>query len=187
MGELLNKIRKILSSRKKRAMSSDGMTKAAVLLPILLTRGTPHVLFTKRTDKVAHHKGEISFPGGMQDKEDRDLLDTALRECHEEIGILPDSVEILGELDDTVTVASNFHLTAFVGALRAPFAYKTNPMEIERIIEVPLSHLQNPSHVKMEYWGEGDQRHPVYFYTYGDDIIWGATARILKHFLDVIA
>ncbi len=187
MTDLNDRIKLILSRRKKMSLPPDGLRRAAILVPLLERAGSPHIIFTKRTDKVAHHKGEISFPGGMQDEADRSLLETALRECHEEVGISPEKVEILGELDDTVTFVSQFHITAFVGMVTPPEAYDTNPDEIERVIEIPLSFLQEPSHQSVEYWGEGEDRRPIYFFTHNTDVIWGATARILKIFLEVLS
>jgi 8-oxo-dGTP pyrophosphatase MutT (NUDIX family) len=107
------------------------MKEAAVLLLILEREGAPCILFTKRTQTVAHHKGEISFPGGVRDKRDKNLLETALRETKEEIGIPAGKIEILGELDDNVTKVTNFHLTSYVGMLLPPVAYKASDIEIE--------------------------------------------------------
>jgi len=187
MEELKARIKNILSARKKKTLPSKGMKKAAVLLLILEKDGAPCILFTKRTETVAHHKGEISFPGGVQDKRDKSLLETALRETREEIGIPAEKIEILGELDDNVTKVTNFHLTSYVGMLLPPVTYKTSNIEIERMIEVPLAVLQDPSNFREEIWEYGSEHHPIYFYTYGKDVIWGATARILKHFLDITA
>ncbi len=186
MDDLKERIKHVLSQRQKKALPSNGMVKAAVLLPILEKKGSPFIIFTKRTESVATHKGEISFPGGLQEEGDSSLLETALRESREELGISQEQVEILGELDDTVTRVTNYHLTTFVGALRTPVHYRISPVEIERVIEVPLSTLRDPLNFREETWEFGDERHIVYFYTYGNDVIWGATARILKHFLDVI-
>jgi len=113
------------------------------------------------------------------------MLETALRESHEEVGIDPSEVEILGTLDDFFSI-HNYLVTPYVGFLPAEYRFKINPEEIERIIEVPLSHLLRPEIFRVEDWNWKGRAHPVCFYTYRDDEIWGLTAAILKQLLDIV-
>jgi 8-oxo-dGTP pyrophosphatase MutT (NUDIX family) len=162
-----------------------GPVPAAVLLPLFLKGGEFHLLFTKRTPHLTHHSGEISFPGGRSEESDRDSAATALRETWEEIGILPSDVEVLGELDDCHSL-HNYRVTPVVGMFPADYPLTVNDAEIERIIEVPLSHFGKPGVFRTEDWQWQGKRRAMYFYMHGEDEIWGLTARILKNFLDVL-
>ncbi len=160
---------------------------AAVLVLFYEHNGEPHVVFQKRTETVDAHKGQISLPGGAVDPEDPHLLHTALRETHEEIGVHPDDVEVLGQLDDLVTI-SNFCVTPFVGWLKRPRAeWSYSRHEVAYLLEVPFSHLANPdNHVPDRRTIRGqDFTFPAY--QFRDDLIWGATARMLANLLDVCA
>jgi 8-oxo-dGTP pyrophosphatase MutT (NUDIX family) len=101
--DFLDQIRKTLSSRERRVIEHPPFFHAAVLVPLFKKRENCHLLFTKRSDQVKHHKGEISFPGGVVDEEDLELERTALREAFEEIGLKEKDVQIIGVLDDIVT------------------------------------------------------------------------------------
>ena len=163
-----------------------GPVPAAVLLPLFLKDGEYHILFTKRTTHLTHHSGEISFPGGRCEASDLDSADTATREAWEEVGITPADVEILGELDDCHSI-HNYLVTPVVGIFPEDYPLTVNDAEIERLIEVPLSHFSKPGVYRVEYWDhKGIKNYPMYFYLYGEDEIWGLTARILKNFLDVL-
>jgi 8-oxo-dGTP pyrophosphatase MutT (NUDIX family) len=156
-----------------------------VLIPLLYKSGEWHVLVTQRTEQVEHHKGQISFPGGACDVGDAGLRATALRETFEEIGVPPESVEILGQLDDFPTI-SHFIVTPFVGVIPHPFGYRLNPREVEAVAEVPLSFLRDPTHLRIEQREHEGRFHDVLFWDYESYVIWGATARILKTLLDLI-
>lgn len=158
---------------------------AAVLVPLFKKGEDCHILFTKRTDQVKYHKGEISFPGGVVDEEDSELERTALREAFEEIGLKGNDVQIVGVLDDIVTI-TEFIVTPFVGLFSYPYPFKLSPIEIEELIEVPLSLLLDENCFSEREIVRGDRKEMVYSYQYGNHIIWGATARILKQFLDLI-
>jgi 8-oxo-dGTP pyrophosphatase MutT (NUDIX family) len=168
----------------ERVPLSPGPVPAAVLIPLYLKDGTCHILFTKRTEHLHHHRGEISFPGGARHAEDRDLLETALRESNEEVGIAPADVEVLGVLDDFYSVY-DYCVTPYVGLLPADYRFTASPAEIERIIEVPVAHLLRPEIFRTEDWTWKGRPHPVLFYTWGTDEIWGLTAAILRQFLDL--
>jgi len=156
-----------------------------VLIPLLVKENEWHVLVTQRTQAVEHHKGQISFPGGACEPEDTGLLATALRETHEEIGIPSEMVEILGTLDDFATITS-FVVTPFVGIIPHPYAYDINQQEVAQVIEVPLSFLCNPDHLRTERREYDGHQHDVLFWDYGPHAIWGATARMLKSFLELV-
>ncbi len=182
---LLEDLRNILCTRERKIIEDPSFARAAVLVPLFKKANDYHLLFTRRTDLVKHHKGEISFPGGMVDESDSNLEMTALREAFEEIGLKERDVQIIGMLDDIVTV-SQFIVTPIVGVLPYPYSFKLSEVEIAELIEVPLSAL-----LQKECFGEreifrGREQEIVYSYQYGDHVIWGATARILKQFLDLI-
>jgi 8-oxo-dGTP pyrophosphatase MutT (NUDIX family) len=143
------------------------------------------ILVTRRTPHLNHHGGEFAFPGGVCHPEDPDLLATALRETWEEVGIAPGDVEILGSLDDTYSV-HGYLVTPYVGIFPENYSLKFNPHEIDKCIYVPLQHLTQPSNFRTEDWTWQGRQHPVHFFTYGEDEIWGMTAGILKQFLDLL-
>lgn len=182
--ELREKIKTALAARERVPMA-PGPVPAAVLLPLYLRSGAFHILFTRRTEQLNHHRGEISFPGGVCHPDDRDTLATALRESEEEVGIAPAEVEILGTLDDFYSI-HDYLVTPYVGLLPADPRFRVNHAEIERLIEVPLAHLLRPEIFRTEDWSWQGRVHLVHFYTYGKDEIWGLTAAILKQFLDIV-
>lgn len=174
-----------MDCREKTCIQDDRLKRAAVLIPVFKKDGEYHLLFTRRTDLVEHHKGQISFPGGRQDPEDQDLLTTALREAEEEMGIHKEDVRILGELDDICTV-TDFCVSPFVGLIPYPYPFRPNPHEIAEIIEVPLAALLDPERLRREFREHAGRTWPVYFYRHGRHTIWGATASILKQLLDLL-
>ncbi len=184
--EFIDELRKKLSSRERKIIDHPSFSHAAVLVPLYQKEGECHLLFTKRSDQVKHHKGEISFPGGMVDEDDRELIHTALREAREEIGLKEKDVEIIGLLDDIVTV-TEFIVTPIVGLLPYPYPFQVSKIEIDELIEVPLSALlKEDSFSEREIFRMGRVEW-VYAYQYQNHIIWGATARILKQLLDLIS
>ncbi len=183
--ELAAITRALLGARRRREVAPGPLIRAAVLLP-LVDRGEPFVAFAKRTERVGHHKGQISFPGGVIDPGDATALDAALRECEEEVALPRAAVEPLGVLDDTETFATRFVITPFVGLVREPPAWQPDGDEIERVIEVPLAALLAEGSFRVEQWEHDGVRHSVYFFDYEGDTIWGATARILKQYLDLL-
>lgn len=180
------RLRSILASRVRTEVDDASLTCAAVLVPLLLKEGAWHVLVTQRTRHVEHHKGQISFPGGACDPRDADLVATALRETFEEVGVSPEEVELLGALDDFVTI-TRFAVTPFVGVIPHPFDYRLNGREVEDVVEVPLSFLLDPSHLRVEQREHDGRIYDVLFWDYGPYTIWGATASILKSFVDLIS
>ncbi len=180
-------LRQLLSQREKRHIVDASRVSAAVLIPLYCRVGAHYLLFTKRTQRVKEHKGQISFPGGAYHEEDGALVNTALRECAEEIGLTAEEVEILGELDDTITGTSNYIITPFVALIPWPYQFKVNGEEIEELIEVPISVLLDKGCQRHETETIDGEAVVSYFYHYQGRVIWGATARILKQFLDIFA
>jgi 8-oxo-dGTP pyrophosphatase MutT (NUDIX family) len=161
-----------------------GLRRAAVLLPLVAASGGAALILTKRTDLVEHHKGQISFPGGALEEGERPL-DAVLRETYEEIGIPPADIIMLGRLDDEVMPVSGFLVTPFVGLVPHPYRLRVNPHEVQAVLQVPLRVLLNPQNVRTEQWEQTGRDAIVYFYTAGDQVIWGFTARIIARFLAV--
>ncbi|MGQ9573018.1 MAG: NUDIX hydrolase [Dehalococcoidia bacterium] len=184
---LLGQIRSFLGGYQPQRLVQDGVTPAAVLLLLYEKEGEPYIVLTRRTEDVEHHKGETSFPGGAFDIDDGDLVTTALRETQEEIGVRPEDVEVLGRLDDIVTI-SGFMVSPFVGVLRTPsYPFAANALEVAEVVEVPLRHLMDERNLERGVRRLGNRWLPILSYNYGDHRIWGATARILKGFFDKLA
>jgi len=145
---------------------------AAVLLPVYKKMGEYNIIFTKRSEKTTYHAGEISFPGGSYEEEDGNLVNTALRESCEEIGLSPHDVRIIGELEQVRTLTSSYLVTPYVGIIPYPYDFRINKDEVVELIHVPISALLASE--KRDRW------------IWGDHLIWGATARILDEFLSFV-
>ena len=169
-------IKKILRHHNKNKITGENLKASAVLIPLFHNQGQYHVLFTERSDEVNFHKGEVCFPGGTQEPSDSSILQTALRESEEEIGLEPKDLEILGELDDSITLTSNYVISPFVAFIPHPHPLKTNGKEVKGIFSIPLSFLLD----------EDNFRQDSHAYEYEGHIIWGATARIVRQFVDLL-
>jgi 8-oxo-dGTP pyrophosphatase MutT (NUDIX family) len=158
-----------------------------VLLPLFKNTTDYRVVFTKRTETVRHHKGQVSFPGGSFEPADGDLLTTALRESYEEIGIRPEHVSILGRLDDLSTFSTSFTISPFVGVIPYPYTFHPNPSEVAIVFDAPLSVLADPT-VGRRYIRAHDDGATIEDYEFhvNGHVIWGATARIIHHLLSII-
>jgi 8-oxo-dGTP pyrophosphatase MutT (NUDIX family) len=181
---LLDAIEKALANRIRNTLADASLTPAAVMILLYPRNGEYCVLLNKRSDEVEYHKGEISFPGGSRDPEDDDSLDTALRETEEEMGIVRDDVQVLGQLDDIAT-NSGFGVNVYVGTIPYPYPFKPSALEIAEVLEVPISVLQDPASIRADTFWSGDQTETSYSYAYNGHLIFGATARILRQFLAV--
>jgi len=181
----LTVIEKALANRVKKTVADASLTPAAVMLLLYPRNGEYCVLLNKRSEEVEYHKGEISFSGGARDPEDRDSLDTALRETEEEMGIRRGDVKVLGQLDD-VTTRSGFRVNVYVGTIPHPYPFQPSAIEIAEVLEVPVSVLRDPASVRVETRWQGGQTEESYSYAYDGHLIFGATARILQQFLDVL-
>ena len=173
-----------LQSFPQHTIPVDGLRPAAVLVPLLVRNGEDCLLFTRRTEHLPHHGGEISFPGGARHAEDPDLAGTARRETEEELGIGADLIELHGRLDDYWSI-HGYHVVPFVGTIPHPFPYRIADFEIAELIEAPVDHFRQPGVHHVEDWTHRGRVHPVDFYRYGEHVIWGLTAAILRQFLSV--
>ena len=178
-------LRAVLSIRKKKSVTDPSLSPAAVLLLLYPRNGEHCILLHKRTEEVEYHKGEISFPGGGKDPEDRDFLETALREANEEMGIRPEDVAVLGQVDD-VTTQSGFGVRVFVGTIPYPYPFVPNPIEIAEVLEVPVRDLLDPANRRLETRRVDGKTAQTAFYAYGEHLIFGATSRIVTQFLDLL-
>jgi 8-oxo-dGTP pyrophosphatase MutT (NUDIX family) len=163
--------------------AAKGQRRAAVLVPLYVRDGALRVLLTRRTETVEHHRGQISFPGGVEEGEDSSPFATAAREMEEELGIVPEDVRLLGALTPLTTV-TDFFVEPFVGAIPYPHVLRPAEAEIAEVIDAPVAALLDPKILeKRRLPGRED---PTLFYHYGPHVIWGATARILKELLDAL-
>jgi len=180
-------LKKILAQRNKHYITDKDRLPSAVLIPLYQEDGQYHIIFIKRTMTVKTHQGQISFPGGMQDRVDKTLRDTALRESEEEIGLRREDVNILGELDDEITTTSNYIVTPFVATIPWPYRFKPNKNEVAKIIGVPIAALMEKDCRKPETETLNGKKVESFAYYYQGTRIWGATARILNKLLEIIA
>lgn len=183
---MVDNIRDALASYQPRRIERDGLPRAGVLIPIYEKEGVLHVILQVRTELVEHHKGEISFPGGAEDPGDTGLLMTALRETEEEIGLVAEDVEVLGQLDDLITI-SDFIVTPYVGRITrpAPYPFAPSGYEVAELLAVPMPHLHGSPGLNTEPAPWRDRMVPPPSYTFGEHVIWGATGRILQQFLEL--
>ncbi|MGH2739494.1 MAG: NUDIX hydrolase [Actinomycetota bacterium] len=156
---------------------------AGVLVP-LVDLPDPFLVFTKRSDGVRDHKGEISFPGGVRHAEDVDLVATALRETQEELGIPADAIEVLGSLPPTHTMVTGYVIVPFVGVLAEPPTYLPSPHEIDEVLEFQVHRLVSAE--REVTTGEVEEPHRMYAYEMDGYVVWGATGRVLHSFLEAL-
>lgn len=176
----------LLKERNKGLIADWDLKPAAVLVPMFFKEGEYHLLFTRRNDNLRQHAGQISFPGGRPDPSDKSLLETALREAEEEIGLKAEDITILGELDDMMT-ATQYRITPFVCTIPYPYNFVVNKEEISHLVEVPISIFLKPEIKEIKQFTIlKNNVVDVYYYHIGPEPIWGATARIVRHFLEII-
>jgi len=187
MADIPAYLRATLAARTATTRAEWEARPAAVLVPLYFHAGEWHVLFTLRTEHVETHKGQVSFPGGRVDPEDRDRVDTALREAEEEIGLRRADVTVLGQLDALLTV-TQYHITPVVGVFAWPYPFVLSTNELSVVFGAPLRWLADPANLEIK------QREPivpgplipVYYLHYGGYTIWGATARMLLNLIEVL-
>jgi 8-oxo-dGTP pyrophosphatase MutT (NUDIX family) len=157
---------------------------AAVLVPLVWLDDEWHLLYTRRTDKVESHKGQVSFPGGACDEDETTPEQTALREAEEEIGIDPKDVEVLGRLANLITI-TYFRVTPVVGVVRWPNVFRVGEHEVARVFTIPLGWLANASN-RWQFERPETRRALIAYHPYDGELLWGATARITVDFLNVL-
>lgn len=178
-------LRAALAAHRPTRVSVPDARAAAVLIPVV-GGDDPSVLFTVRTETVRSHKGQISFPGGSIDPTDESPMAAALRETHEEIGLDPGSVEVVGELDTTPTFVSGFVISPFVGLLHGAPRLTPNPGEVAEVLQVPLADLDDEIRAEPGFAHAG-RTYPTEAWIWRDYVIWGVTARLIRLFLGVLA
>lgn len=157
---------------------------AAVLVPLIWQDEQWHLLFTRRTDHVESHKGQVSFPGGACDEGESTPEQTALREAQEEIGLDPAKVRVLGRLANMITITS-FRVTPVVGVIQWPAVFKVGEHEVARIFTIPLNWLADKRN-RWEFNMLGRNRSLIAYHPYDGELLWGATARMTVDFLKVL-
>jgi 8-oxo-dGTP pyrophosphatase MutT (NUDIX family) len=161
-----------------------GFLHGAVLVPLHEREGEPHVLLTRRPAAMRRHAGQVSFPGGRIEPGEESLA-AALREAHEEIGLEPSRADVLGRLSETLVLQSAFRLTPWVASVPYPYPYAAAPGEVDEILHVPLAALTRPGAHRVEPREAYGMRLDVHFFSVGDDVIWGATGRVLAELVTV--
>ena len=196
MSELTQEfIKQKLLDASRSADSSDGYAEipvrpdtklkcAAVLIPLIQTDGEWHILYTRRTDRVESHKGQVSFPGGACDEGETTPEQTALREADEEIGVAPGDVKVLGRLANLITI-TYFRVTPVVGVVKWPTVFRVGEHEVARVFTIPLGWLANPSN-RWQFERPGGKRGLIAYHPYDGELLWGATARMTVDFLNVL-
>lgn len=172
------------AARPTRQVDLPGLVlrESAVLVPLHARGGQPHVVFTQRPAHLRTHAGQFAFPGGTRDAADASPEATALREAHEELGIPPSGVRLLGRLDEVPTL-TEFRIQPVVGVIAPDLQYVPSAHEVALILEVPLAHFLDPAVRRTEQRSAHGRTYEVDFYQHGEHVIWGATARILRNLL----
>ncbi len=178
-----------LRARPRQTTTEWDARPAAVLVPLYYDAGEWQVLFTERTHTVEDHKGQVAFPGGRVDEGDVDRVATALRETEEEIGLKREAVQVLGQLDELLTV-SLYRVTPVVGVFAWPATFQISTEELSEVFGVPLRWLADPANVEVQYREPPPHlpwrgKVPVYYFHYNGHTIWGVTGRIVVNFLDI--
>jgi 8-oxo-dGTP pyrophosphatase MutT (NUDIX family) len=186
MRDLLSRLRAALAATPSVSDTPPGIA-SAVLVPLFDCDGALHLLYTKRSEELPHHRGQVSFPGGRHVADaDPSLLATALRETEEEIGVAPAHVDVLGPLTPIHTFSSNFLISPFVGVIPHPYAFQANPYEVSEIFSVPIDVLLDPATAAEEEWTLEGRTIPIATYRHGSHVIWGATHRITTALLELL-
>ena len=181
--DLRRQLSAAIAGRARATLSLDGFRRAGVLVPVVFAPDGPELLFTRRTEEVLSHKGQISFPGGMAEESDRDITRTALREADEELGLAEGDFEILGLLDDHAT-PSGFVITPVLGLAPERPVIRPNAGEVAETFYVPLAFFASTENLTTEQRFFLGRTQDVWFYDTGTHVIWGATAAIIRGLLE---
>ncbi|HZP26824.1 MAG TPA: CoA pyrophosphatase [Dehalococcoidia bacterium] len=186
-GDPIQQARQVLSGYEPQLIVDPTLRPAAVLLLLFEAADEAHVLLIERTQNVTQHKGQVAFPGGSREESDADVVETALREAEEEVGLARAEVEVIGRLDDMIT-RTGYLVSPVVGVLRPGASREFIPQEWEvaRVLEVPLGHLADPANFGMMPRELRGRMVELQTFHWGGLQIWGATAEILRGFLDLL-
>lgn len=180
----LGALRRTLAKRPAEEFRINWLKRASVMIPLVPIEGEWHLLFSRRSPELSVHSGQISFPGGGAHRGE-ELVDAALREMYEEVGVEPSIVEVIGRLDDVIT-RTGFLVAPFVGVLATRPDYVLQESEVDEVFEVPMEHLLRDGTPSIRYVDYKGSSYPVYVYPTELMNIWGLTGRILKGFIDVV-
>jgi len=183
--EALDKLRRVLPADDGSIPTGD-FRLAAVLVPLYVADGSVHVVLTQRTDNVRTHQGQVSFPGGGFEPGDATLRETALREAHEEVGLDPEHVDVIGVLDDLPTALSSFRIRPFVGVIPHPYEFVHDAMEVAFVFAPKLEIFADESRRQTDVRERDGQRFEIYYYDVDGAIVWGATARMLVRLIEIL-
>jgi 8-oxo-dGTP pyrophosphatase MutT (NUDIX family) len=182
IASILARLRDHLPQEPAPPVPALDLVPAGVLVPLFVQEEALRVLFTQRTLLVKDHRGQIAFPGGVHDPGDAHLLATALRETDEEIGLAPEAVEVLGTLPGIATI-TGYHITPFVGLIPYPYDFHPSPQEVKRLLAMPVAEFYAPERWRAgPYTFQGRTTRVCYWHN-GQEVVWGATARILLNLL----
>lgn len=188
-GPTLDQVRRALTDvtpPRRAPAEEEGARASAVLVPLYEHGGEVWVVLTRRAAHLRSHQGEVSFPGGGREGAE-ELVTTALREAHEEIGLDPEVVEVVGELDHLSTVSSGSYIVPYVGILPGrPEGLVADPDEVAKILHVPLAELLAEECYREEVWSFDEVERPIFFFELHGDTVWGATASMLRRLLAVV-
>jgi 8-oxo-dGTP pyrophosphatase MutT (NUDIX family) len=182
--EALGRLREILAQRPAIEIDAPQYRRACVLIPLIADHDGWSILFSRRSDQLQAHRGQIAFPGGAVEAGES-LEDAAIREAHEEVGIPGQHVELIGRMDDVIT-NSGFLVAPFVGVLQERIEYVLQESEVVEVFEVPIEALLDIRNPEVRYVAFRERKYPAYFYHHGEHEIWGLTGRMLKAFLDLV-
>jgi len=180
---LIPSLRERLPRRPRRALGRP--QRAAVLVPIVDDGGPLRLLLTRRTEDLPTHAGQVAFPGGLVEPGEEDPVNTALREAEEEVGLPKGAVEVLGLLDDFPTRTDTVAVTPVVGVLRRVPPLRALAAEVARIFDIPIHDLMQADRWTWREEPRGDRRLRIYYFLHEGETLWGLSARIVLHLLEV--